>query len=281
MLYFAGKNRDFQQIQAQLGEEVKYFEDLKALNGQLFEELQEGAQPLLIDFELLDAPFKFLHRLYTLSELPILVLASREEMATLEAEALQFVQFFVHKPLHDNDIQMIQFHMRRLDARQTHEASQNRHIRQLLEQNRDLSLRLKASSTERYEFALLGPHPFWHRLEQEWKRAHRYTHALSLLGLSIPAESPEGLQQELFQRLQGMRSSDVAAQLSERFYVVLMPVTPEEGIESVAQHYLNFLSEHLPADAFQVLSTTTVPRQHNTASEFLAEFQARFSLTSA
>lgn len=244
------------------------------------EKLQAASQlglPVFLDLAYLPKSTNYLTALtllHTLSGLPVVLLGTPEQAAELPDHVFDHVGAFLRLPLCRQELLL--YHKRWLNDQQAlqEQAAYTQRLNQLISENRGLAQRLKQLELYEPETGLFNRRALDARLSEEWRRAHRNAHPLSILMLRTSSDMPADARLALAHLLKAVRVSDCVAAYDTQTFVLILPMTFKEGAQALMAHFrgrIEALWEKYELEgAYQLRALTEIPQCHAEAQAFLS-----------
>lgn len=269
------------EIQASFGQ----FSDLQAY---LCEHWTTGtpAGPVILEYALLpeERPLlALLSHLHTLSGHRVILLCHPQEAQVLASFPRSFeqIQTILLLPLNRTSLlfQLRQFQLQQNQSQLMQE--QERRLVQLLQENRRLQKKLQLESNFT-EAGLMHQQALYRRLKEEFRRAHRFSQPVSAIRFAfhslsqLTPEEYQAFESDLAVQLNAVRASDIAGHLDEQSFLLLLPMTCEEGCAHLVERFQTRLdqvlkSHPLPADDYTLHWHTLIPQTHDQIEALLEQ----------
>lgn len=223
-------------------------------------------------------PERQLARLHVLSGHKPVIIGEAAQLDQLSETAVSLVFTLLNLPLGARSLHMLQSQLRAEAERQQQLAGHELRLVQLMDENRRLRLRIQQESSLDPLTGLYHRRAFEDKLEEEWRRAHRHGHPISGIAIQFPGLQPgtpaaDTFLAEMARRLRAVRASDVVGRLDDNSFVLVLPLTFQEGAQALSAHFraltAKLIESHALAITAEVAYCAEIPRCHNDGNRFL------------
>jgi diguanylate cyclase (GGDEF)-like protein len=276
------------QLQPWLEQVQDRFSRIEDLNLHLHQRLLPDMPPvpIFLDFSCLDPEQSLsaqISRLHVLSAHQPILIAAPHQLDSLSDAAVSHLYAVLSLPMGARNLQMILAQLQSEAERHAQMAAHEQRLVQLMEENRRLRMRLQQESVHDPLTGLYHRRAFEERLHDEWRRAHRHGHPLTMIAIRMrgleSTPNMDAFVSELAHRFEAVRSSDIVARLEPDLFVLLLPLTFQEGAQALTAHFRAMAQKLIEKHALigvtpELISKTEIPRRHSDSSHFLSQLIA-------